>query len=149
MIIKDPIVSHFFRKQKSFDNLAWPGSQVPLTAFSREKSKRGKKREKRRVHIHTWTRRKGRNKRVVLYYTRKRLIFVPLTLSPFRFRSRFSIVLDATSFVGSKKKRYFLHTRRRFNAVFDPSLVCILFVIRKCNVETQLFKRRRKRTKEN
>lgn len=43
----------FFRKQKSFDNLAWPGSQVPLTAFSREKSKRGKKREKRRVHIHT------------------------------------------------------------------------------------------------
>lgn len=42
----------FFREQKSFDNLAWPGSQIPLTAFSREKSKRGKKGEYTYTHEH-------------------------------------------------------------------------------------------------
>lgn len=77
-----------------------------------------KRHTRTRIQIHTYTKKRGRKKkkkrkkiRAILQYTLKRLIFVLLTLSPFRFRSRFSNCprFLPRKFQEKEKKRYFLH----------------------------------------
>lgn len=97
-----------------------------------------KRHTRTRIQIHTYTKKRGRKKkkkrkkiRAILQYTLKRLIFVLLTLSPFRFRSRFS---NCPRFLPRKFQEkekniidifYITITTRQFFS--NPSLTCILF----------------------